>query len=206
MDSCLIDTWKRISCPPHGSAQQCAKGHIQTARAWIHSHHRRSLLSLLSTGVQPESMKIRGASGWGTWSTSMIRSLPEVAMQELTLLLNACEVACQLPVGLTAPLVTMIPKKTAPLTSDFRPIAVLSFIMRWYSRARMIPIREVLEQRLAPQQYGARPARDASVPVARIQCRRQQARDGGPQLYGAQIDLAKYFDNVKYVRHAASWH
>ena len=198
MDNCLIDTWQRMSCPSHGTVRSCTQAQIQMARAWIPEQPPTLIPHITSRHLcsARRDMKINGPTGWGAWATSMIRCLPELALQELARMLNACEAACQLPVGLTSPLVTMIPKKEAPLASDFRPIAVLSSIMRWYSRARMIPIREALEQQLAPQQYGARPGRDTSIPVARIQCRLQQARNGGHQLFGAQTDLAKYFDNV----------
>ena len=141
--------------------------------------------------------RARTSPGFGGWTSSMLKSLPRAAANEMAQLFNLMEHLQYSPEGLRRALVALIPKREGPvLPSATRPISVLPTLARTWSATRSSHLQARMAEFLAPQQHGGIPNRSAQQPVSELLSLISKTEMEGRTMYGIQVDFAKFFDSA----------
>ena len=112
--------------------------------------------------------QLRTSSGFGAWTTAMLRDLPTQAASEAASIFTLME-ATHSPEDLRRAIVTMMPKAEGVVkASQRRPISVLPLLSRTWSSTRFSVLQTRVDGYVSSSQYGGRSGHSAMEPLCQL--------------------------------------
>ena len=143
------------------------------------------------------SLRNQAASGPGCWHPTDLKSLPDLAITELTQLYVTCEARQHFPRLFAESVTTNIPKaqgKAQP--ADLRPITVFPLPWRVYAKLRAQQTTHLLMSKLSPHQHGAIPGSSVEDVVTNIKQAVDNCVAEMGEVHGLQVDIQKCFNGL----------
>ena len=89
-------------------------------------------------------------------------------------------------------------KGDAELPKNYRPISIIPVLAKLFSTILYIRIQDLVENRLAEEQFGFRKGRGCTDAVHVLRMVVEKSAEWGEPLFLAQLDVEKAFDRVHH--------
>ena len=147
-----------------------------------------------------DGLKKNKAGGPDGLITEIFQDLNQNNRRNLLELYNEIYETEQLPEKLNEAMVIQLykPGKTPELYSSYRPIALLNITYKILAKMLQNRLREALDDRIIPFQFGYRKGRSTAEPIFIARRTQEIAERHGLPLYLLALDYSKAFDSIPH--------